>query len=81
MHELKLPKWGQVMEDATVIEWLIQVGDEISVGDALVEVETDKADGEIESEVAGVLEEICVEAEETVPVGTVLCRIREAGDA
>jgi 2-oxoglutarate dehydrogenase E2 component (dihydrolipoamide succinyltransferase) len=63
------------MEEATVLEWLKQVGDDVAVGEAVVVIETDKADGEIESEVAGKIAEICVEAEETVPVETVLCRI------
>lgn len=79
MHELKLPKWGQVMEEATVLEWLKEVGDEVAVGEALVVIETDKADGEIESEVAGKLVEIVAPADETVDVGAVLCRIEEAG--
>jgi pyruvate/2-oxoglutarate dehydrogenase complex dihydrolipoamide acyltransferase (E2) component len=79
MHELKLPKWGQVMEEAIVLEWLKKPGEQVTTGEALVVVETDKADGEIEAPVDGVLEEICAEPEETVPVEGVLCRIREAG--
>lgn len=78
MYELKLPKWGQVMEEAIVIEWLKQPGDAVAEGEGVVVVETDKADGEIESPVAGTIEETCADVEETVPVGAVLARIREA---
>jgi pyruvate/2-oxoglutarate dehydrogenase complex dihydrolipoamide acyltransferase (E2) component len=77
MHEVRLPKWGQVMEEAIVVEWLKEVGDEVGAAEPIVVVETDKADGEIASPVAGVLVEICAEAEATVPVEGLLAKIEE----
>lgn len=77
MYEVKLPKWGQVMEEATIVEWLKTVGDEVAPGDPLVTVETDKALGEVEAEVGGKLDEICIEAGETAELGATLCRIEE----
>ena len=77
MYEVKLPKWGQVMEEATIVEWLKTVGDEVAPGDPLVTVETDKALGEVEAEVGGKLHEICIETGETAELGATLCRIEE----
>jgi pyruvate dehydrogenase E2 component (dihydrolipoamide acetyltransferase) len=76
MYELRLPKWG-LTEEATIIEWLKKPGDDVSAGEPVVVVETDKADGEVESLVAGVLEEICVPSGATVEVEGLLARIRE----
>jgi pyruvate/2-oxoglutarate dehydrogenase complex dihydrolipoamide acyltransferase (E2) component len=77
MYELRLPKWG-LTEEATVLEWLKQPGDQLSAGEAILIVETDKADGEVETPVAGVLEEICAPAGSTVEVEGVLARIRDS---
>ena len=54
------------MEEGTILQWLKQVGDEVAVGDELVEIETDKANMAYESDVAGTLSEILVEEGETV---------------
>jgi pyruvate/2-oxoglutarate dehydrogenase complex dihydrolipoamide acyltransferase (E2) component len=75
MHEVRMPKWGQVMEEATVVEWLKEVGDEVAADEPLLVVETDKADGEISSPVAGVVVEVCAAVEESVPVEGLLARI------
>lgn len=76
MYELRLPKWG-LTEEAVVLEWLKAPGDQIAEGEAVVTVETDKADGDVESPVAGVLEEILVQQGATIEVEGVLATIRE----
>ena len=57
------------MEEGTILQWLKQVGDEIAVGDELVEIETDKANMAYESDVAGTLSEILAQEGETVAIG------------
>jgi len=66
------------MEEGTVLQWLKQVGDEISIGDELVEIETDKANMAYEADVEGTLSEILVQEGETVAIGTPIARVGEA---
>jgi pyruvate dehydrogenase E2 component (dihydrolipoamide acetyltransferase) len=68
------------MEEGTVLQWLKQVGDEISVGDELVEIETDKANMAYEADVEGTLSEILVQEGETVAIGTPIARVGEGGE-
>lgn len=63
------------MEDAVLVEWKKHVGDHVQRGDIIAEVETQKGDIEIEVFHDGTLAEICIEAGQRVPVGTVLARI------
>jgi len=66
------------MEEGTLVDWLVNVGDNVTEGQALANVETDKIVNELESPAAGVISEILVAAgTEEVPVGAVLCRIDE----
>jgi pyruvate dehydrogenase E2 component (dihydrolipoamide acetyltransferase) len=67
------------MEEGTVLRWIKQVGDEVAVGEELVEIETDKANMGYEADVAGTLLEIVVGENETAPVGAVIARVGEAG--
>jgi 2-oxoisovalerate dehydrogenase E2 component (dihydrolipoyl transacylase) len=76
---ITMPQLGESVTEGTIGNWLKQIGDRVEKYDPLVEVETDKVSSEIPSPIAGVLVEILVETESTVPVGTVLCRIDEAG--
>ena len=55
--ELKLPKMGESVAEATITNWLKQVGDKIEADDAVLEIATDKVDSEVPSEVSGVLVE------------------------
>ena len=64
-----------------MLEWRKQVGDPVAVDDILVEISTDKVDAELPSPVAGTLSEILVQADETVAVGTILCRIAAGAGA
>lgn len=73
--EVLLPKWGMTMQEGTITEWQVSVGDEVTEGQVIATVETEKVDAEIEAPTTGVLEEILVAAGETIPVGTVIARI------
>ena len=70
-----LPALGESVTEGTVTRWLKQVGDEVAVDEPLLEVSTDKVDTEIPSPVAGTLQEIKVEEDETVEVGAELAVI------
>jgi pyruvate dehydrogenase E2 component (dihydrolipoamide acetyltransferase) len=63
------------MEEGTVLNWLKGIGDEVAVGEELVEIETDKANMGYEADVAGTLLEILVQENETAPVGAIIARI------
>jgi len=74
-----MPRLSDSMEEGTILTWLKQVGDEIAVGDELVEIETDKANMAYESDVAGTLQEILAQEGETLPIGSPIARIGENG--
>ena len=76
-----MPKLGESVTEGTISSWLKQVGDEVAFDDPLFEVSTDKVDSEIPSPYDGTLLEILVQADETVPVGTVLARIGDTSGA
>src|SRR4051812_43090688 len=79
--DVEFPQMGDSVAEGTVLEWLKQVGDSVAVEEGLVEISTDKVDAEGPSPVAGTLAEILVQADETVPTGTVLCRIAAGAGA
>ncbi|WP_029152008.1 2-oxoglutarate dehydrogenase, E2 component, dihydrolipoamide succinyltransferase [Microbacterium gubbeenense] len=70
-----LPALGESVTEGTVTRWLKQVGDTVEVDEPLLEVSTDKVDTEIPSPVAGVLQSIAVDEDETVEVGAELATI------
>ncbi|MEN9748949.1 MAG: hypothetical protein RL149_27 [Actinomycetota bacterium] len=76
-----LPALGESVTEGTVTRWLKKVGDTIAVDEPLVEVSTDKVDTEIPSPVAGVIEQILVQEDETVQVGAVLAIIGSGSGA
>jgi len=78
---ITMPQLGESVTEGTIGTWLKQVGDRVEKYEPLVEVETDKVSSEIPSPVAGVLVEILIEPETTVPIGTGLCRIEQADSA
>jgi pyruvate dehydrogenase E2 component (dihydrolipoamide acetyltransferase) len=80
MAEVVMPRLSDSMEEGTVLQWLKQVGDEVAVGDELVEIETDKANMAYESDVAGTLSEILVQEGETVPIGTPIAQVGEGSE-
>jgi 2-oxoglutarate dehydrogenase E2 component (dihydrolipoamide succinyltransferase) len=67
-----LPALGESVTEGTVTRWLKKVGETVAIDEPLVEVSTDKVDTEIPSPVAGVIEQILVQEDETVQVGAVL---------
>lgn len=73
--EITLPKWGMTMQEATISEWLVAVGDTVTEGQPIVRVESDKVDAEVESPGAGTLTEIVVPDGDTAEVGAVLGRL------
>ena len=73
--EFRLPKLADTLVEGTVTHWLKKAGERVARGEALVEVETDKVNSELESPVDGVVTEIVVPEGETAPVGAVLARI------
>jgi pyruvate dehydrogenase E2 component (dihydrolipoamide acetyltransferase) len=72
IYELTMPKWGLTMEEGTISSWLVDEGDEIEVGDEIVEIETDKIAQAVESTVAGVLRRQIGEEDEEYPVRTLI---------
>ena len=78
MSEVVMPRLSDSMEEGTILTWLKQVGDEIAVGDELVEIETDKANMAYESDTAGTLQEILAQEGETLPIGSPIARIGES---
>jgi 2-oxoglutarate dehydrogenase E2 component (dihydrolipoamide succinyltransferase) len=79
--EVNLPALGESVTEGTVTQWLKQVGDDVAVDEALLEVSTDKVDTEIPSPVAGTLLEIRADTDETVEVGAVLAVIGDSSES
>ena len=75
--EIKVPKLGESVSEATVGRWLKNVGDTVNVDDILVELETDKTNVEVPASVSGTITEIVVKEGTTVPVGALLGSIAE----
>ena len=77
--ELKLPKMGESVAEATVTNWLKEVGDTIEMDEPVVEIATDKVDSEVPSEVEGVLVERFFETDDVVQVGETIAIIEIEG--
>ena len=78
--ELKLPKMGESVAEATITSWLKKVGDTIELDEAVVEIATDKVDSEVPSEVDGTLVEILFEQDTVVAVGQTIAIIETVGN-
>ena len=77
--ELKLPKMGESVAEATLTAWLKDIGDTIEFDEAVVEIATDKVDSEVPSEKKGVLIEKCFEVNDVIEVGQTIAII-ETGE-
>lgn len=77
VHAVSMPRWGMTMTEGTVVEWLVEPGAAVAPGDGLVEIETTKVVNELEATSGGVLRRLLVEADATVPVGSLLGVITE----
>lgn len=73
--ELKLPKMGESVAEATITNWLKNVGDTVELDEAVLEIATDKVDSEVPSEVEGVLSEILFQVDDVVQVGQTIAII------
>lgn len=78
--ELKMPKLGESITEATITKWLKQPGDQIELDDPIIELATDKVDSEIPSPVEGVLKEQLFNEGDTVAVDTVIAIIELDGE-
>lgn len=79
--ELKLPKMGESVAEATITNWLKNVGDRIEQDEAVLEIATDKVDSEVPSEVSGVLVEQLFGKDDVVKVGQTIAIIETEGGA
>lgn len=79
--ELKLPKMGESVAEATITNWLKKVGEKIDADEAVLEIATDKVDSEVPSEVSGVLTEILFQVNDVVKVGQTIAIIETEGVA
>lgn len=79
--EIRLPKMGESVTEATITNWLKEVGDTVEMDEPLVEVATDKVDNELPSEAEGVLVKKLYEKDDVVQVGDVIAIISTDGEA
>ncbi|GEC79250.1 dihydrolipoamide acetyltransferase family protein [Flavobacterium aquatile] len=77
--ELKLPKMGESVAEATITNWLKNVGESIAADEAVLEIATDKVDSEVPSEVSGTLVEILFQVNDVVQVGQTIAIIETEG--
>ena len=77
--ELKLPKMGESVAEATITNWLKKVGEKIDADEAVLEIATDKVDSEVPSEVSGTLTEILFQVNDVVKVGQTIAIIETEG--
>ena len=80
MPEVFMPKMGDAMEEGTLLKWLVSEGDDVSEGDPIAEIETDKASMEIEAEDSGTLAQIIASEGDDIPVGGAIAFIQGEGE-
>src|SRR3954469_25666072 len=81
MDDVVMPRLSDSMEEGTVLRWLKAAGDQVAVGDELVEIETDKANMVYESDLAGTIVEVLAQEGDTLPVGDPIARVGDASEA
>ena len=79
--EIRLPKMGESVTEATITNWLKNIGDTVAMDEPLVEVATDKVDNELPSEAAGTLIQILFEKDQVAQVGDVIAILSTDGSA
>ena len=79
--DIVMPRLSDSMEEGTVLTWMKSVGDEVALGEELVEIETDKANMVYESDTAGTLIEIVASEGDTLPIGEVIARVGDPSEA
>jgi pyruvate dehydrogenase E2 component (dihydrolipoamide acetyltransferase) len=78
--DIVMPRLSDSMEEGTILRWIKAVGDEVALGDELVEIETDKANMVFEADTAGTLIEVVADEGATLPIGDVIARVGDAGE-
>lgn len=78
--QIVMPKMSETMEEGVVVKWLKREGDRVATGDALAEIETDKAVLELEATTPGVLRQIVAQEDSKVPVGQLIAVIAAADE-
>jgi pyruvate dehydrogenase E2 component (dihydrolipoamide acetyltransferase) len=81
MAEFRMPSLGPDMEAGTLVEWLVKPGDRVKRGDIVAVVDTQKGAIEVEIYQSGQIEQLLVDLDTRVPVGTPLARLRVEGEA
>jgi len=76
--DIIMPQMGESVVEGTIVHWLAKEGDRIQKDQPIVEISTDKIDTEVPSPTSGILKKIIHKEDETVPVGTVICTLKEA---
>src|SRR3954452_4802149 len=79
--EVTMPRLSDSMEEGTILKWLVDEGGEVKRGEPLVEIETDKANMTYDADTDGVLIEVVASEGDTLPIGEVIARIGEEGEA
>ena len=74
-YEVKMPRLGETVDEVVLLEWMVEVGDEVDKDAELALVETDKVETEVPSPVAGTVTEILVGEDAEVITGEVICVI------
>ena len=74
-YEVKMPRLGETVDEVVLLEWMVEVGDEVDQDTELALVETDKVETEVPSPVAGTVTEILVGEDAEVITGEVICVI------
>ncbi len=77
MQDFIIPKVGMGITEVVIIEWKVKTGDRVREGDPVVEIDAEKANVVLEAKVPGLVAEILYQNDETVEVGSVVCRIKE----
>ena len=72
-----MPKFGQTMTEGEIIKWRKKEGDQVTQGEILLEIASDKTNLEVESEFSGVLSEIIAQEGKVVPCGTIIAIVEE----
>jgi len=80
-YELIMPKMGESIMEATILNWAKNIGDHIDVDETILEIATDKVDSEIPSPVEGTLSKILFNVNDVVPIGTVIALIETGGQS
>ena len=78
--ELKLPKMGESVAEATINSWLKEIGDRVEIDESVVEISTDKVDSDVPSEVSGILVEKLFDIDKVVEVGQTIAIIETEQD-